>query len=121
MLIFDINFDESKKIIYAKLSGKFGNEAEIKDVMDQFLSGIENHKWFNLILDVSELEMPGLQAFSMLGRLKEDVDEAAKSLKKIAVVDNGKVTDMMSAFFMKPPPNMFFDSMDTALEFICRD
>lgn len=122
MLIFDINLDEPKKIIFAKLSGEFGDEAEIKTVMDKFLTEVETHKWFNLILDVSELEMPGMQAFSILGKFgKDKLDQAIKNLKKIAVVDNGKVTDMMSAFFMKPPPNMFFDDIDAAMEFIGRD
>lgn len=122
MLKSNINVDEQKKIIFAKLSGEFGDEAEIKAVMDKFLTEVETHKWFNLILDVSELEMPGIQAFSILGKFgKDKLDQVVKNLKKIAVVDNGKVTDMMSAFFMKPPPNMFFDSVDTALEFINRD
>ncbi|MBP7733323.1 MAG: hypothetical protein KA140_06155 [Caldisericia bacterium] len=122
MLAFDINIDEQKKIIFAKLSGELGDEAKVKAVIDQFLSEVESHKWFNLILDVSELEMPGIQAFSILGKFgKDKLDQAAGNLKKIAVVDNGKVTDMMSAFFMKPPPNMFFDSADAALEFVSRD
>lgn len=122
MLKSDINIDEQKKIIFAKLSGHIGDEAEIKTVMDKFLTEVETHKWFNLILDVSELEMPGIQAFSILGKFgKDKLDQATGNLKKIAVVDNGKVTDMMSAFFMKPPPNMFFDSVDAALEFIIRE
>ncbi|NTU61119.1 MAG: hypothetical protein HGA95_02125 [Caldiserica bacterium] len=75
----------------------------------------------NLVLDIANLEMPGIQSFAMLGSLgKDKLDNATKKLKKIAVVDNGKVVDFMSAFFMKPPPNMFFDDMESAIEFISK-
>lgn len=121
MLTFEANIDEIKKIIFAKLVGDLEIETEVKVAIDKLLLVVETHQWFSLILDVSELEMPGIQAFAMLGRLgKDKFSDATKKLKKIAVVDNGKVADFMSAFFMKPPPNMFFDDVELAIEFISK-
>jgi hypothetical protein len=121
MLTFETKVDTEKKIVFTKLSGELANEEEVNRVVDQFLSEVDSHKWFSLIIDISELDMPGLQAYSLLGKLgKDKLDEAVKNLKKIAIVDNGKVTDLMSAFFMKPPQNMFFEDLNSAIEFICQ-
>lgn len=122
MLTFEKKVDTEKKIVFAKLTGDLSNEEDVNRVVDQFLAEVDTHKWFSLVIDISELDMPGLQAYSLLGKLgKDKLDEAVKNLKKIVIVDNGKVTDLMSAFFMKPPPNMFFDDLDSAIEYISQN
>jgi uncharacterized pyridoxal phosphate-containing UPF0001 family protein len=115
MPAIDIKTDDSEKLMIVSLSGDLENEDELKTAIEELVAQIENHKWYSLILDITNLEMQGIQTFAMLGRLQDDkVKEAYKFLKKVAIVDNGKITDIMSAFFMKPPPNMFFDDVESA-------
>lgn len=119
MLKLETKVDTEKKIVFAMLTGDLSNEEEVNNAIGRFLSEVDSHKWFSLVIDISGLEMPGIQAYSFLGKIGKDrLDEVVKNLKKIAIVDNGKVTDLMSGFFMKPPPNVFFEDVESAMEFI---
>jgi hypothetical protein len=119
MLSIQIQIDDSEKLIEVRLSGDLDDENEAKSALEQLVGEVDTHKWYSLLLDITALDLPGMKAMSILGKVdQKKVTQAKDNLKKAAIVDNGKVSDLMRAFLIRPPQNLFFDNVESARKFL---
>ena len=119
MLSIQIQIDDSEKLIEVRLSGNLDDENEAQSALEQLVNQVDTHKLYNLLLDITALDLPGMKALSILGKIdQKKVASARDSLKKAAIVDNGKVTDLMRAFLVKPPKDLFFENVESARMFL---
>lgn len=119
MTAYEISVVKETKTIEASFSGKLDDTVE--QAVSKLVATAEENQGYNLIINVTDLEMPGMSAFSMAGKLMDDrMKEAQRKLKTIVIVDAGKITDWLPMFFIKPPENMFFQNMESARDYLAK-
>ncbi len=119
MTTFDVTVVKETKTIEATLSGKLDDSVEL--AVTKLISAVEENPGYSLIINVTDLDMPGMSAFSMAGKLMDDrMKEAQRKLKAVAIVDAGKITDFLPMFFIKPPENIFFMTIESAREYLAK-
>ena len=119
MTTFEIAIVKETKTIEATLSGKL--DGNIEPAVAKLISAVEENPGYSLIINVTDLDMPGMSAFSMAGKLMDDrMKEAQRKLKAVAIVDAGKITDLLPMFFIKPPENIFFMNIESAREYLAK-
>ena len=115
----ETKIDKDKRVIEVVLAGDLTDLGKVESAVDEVAATIEGNPGFSLIIDLTELTMPGIQALSLMNRLMDDrVKNAQKLLEKVAIVDAGKITGYLPMFFIKPPENLFFEDLESARLFI---